>query len=131
MSWAPSPLKINAFVIRYGTALVISAFHPMAAGEREHSVCSTDDSASCCASPDYENTSLSVGGSLHSHSFSPCFSSQARTGTAGNRYLGPFQLQPAGWSRFLLQLPSAQIRFGNGHGNSLSAGKHFQLLASV
>ena len=49
----------------------------------------------------------------------------------GNRYVGPFQLQPAGWSRFLLQLPSAQIRFGDGRGNSLRAGKLFQLLASV
>lgn len=49
----------------------------------------------------------------------------------GNRYMGPFQLQPAGWSQFLLQLPSAQIRFGDRHGNSLHAGKPFQLLASI
>jgi len=81
---------MNTFVIRYGTALVISAFHLMAAREREHSVYGMDGSASCCAPPDYQNTTLSMGGSLHNLSFSPCFSSQVRTQNAGQQIAGAF-----------------------------------------
>lgn len=116
---------------RYNTVLVISAFHLMAAGEREQSAYGMGGSASPCAPPDYQNTTLPVDESLLKLSFSPCFSFQAISDNAGNRQVGPFQLQPAGWSQFLLQLPSTQIRFGDGHGNSLSAGKCFQTLASV
>lgn len=49
----------------------------------------------------------------------------------GNRYLGPSQLQPAGWHPSLLQLPSAQIRFGDGHGNSVCWETSCQSLTSI
>lgn len=126
MSWVRSSLEINTFVIRYSTALIISAFCLMAARKREHSVYGIfmNGSASCCTPPDYPYLWV---GLFRTFPSALALVPKSELKPLDNRHVGPFQLQPSGWC-WCLQLSSAQIRFRDGHGNSLYAGKLFQLL---